>query len=201
MGMYSAREYIKSDCFRYKGKCDFSTRLKFYLKDSTFRWQVAFRMVNGSGIVKLIGKVLFHFNRSRRYIQIERTTKIGYGLFIGHGGPVVINKTAVLGNNVNLSQFVTIGTNKNQAATIGDNVYIGPNVCIVEDVSIGDNTTIGAGSVVTKNVPENSTVAGNYAKVLHYKNVGAYVNNRWAVKEKEEPQVIPMPEPVLQMHS
>ncbi|WP_294191778.1 hypothetical protein [Pseudomonas sp.] len=34
-------------------------------------------------------------------------------------------------------------------------------------VEIGDNTTIGAGSVVTKDIPDNATAVGNYAKVIH----------------------------------
>lgn len=88
----------------------------------------------------------------------------------------------MIGNNCNLSQFVTIGSNEGKAATIGNNVYIGPNVCIVENVKIGDNVTIGAGSIVTKDIPNNATVAGNYAKVLNYNNPGRYIKNKWVVK-------------------
>jgi len=81
---------------------------------------------------------------------------------------------------VNLSQFTTIGANGGrQAAEIGDNVYIGPNVCIIEYVKIGNNATIGAGSVVTKDIPENATAAGNYAKVLSTNHPGSSVNRRW----------------------
>lgn len=69
-------------------------------------------------------------------------------------------------------------------AVIGDNVYIGPNVCVVEDVCIGNNVTIGAGSVVTKNIPENATAAGNYAKVLNYNNPGRYIGNSWHCENK-----------------
>ena len=92
---------------------------------------------------------------------------------------VVCNPTAVIGSNCNLSQWVTIGSNKGCSALIGDNVYIGPGVCIVEDVKIGNNVTIGAGSVVTKDIPSNATAAGNYARVLNYRNPGRYVKNRW----------------------
>lgn len=106
-------------------------------------------------------------------------TKVGYGLYIGHCGPVVVNPTAVIGNNVNLSQFTTIGSNHGKAAVIGDNVYIGPCVCVVEDIRIGDNVTIGAGSVVTKSIPDNATAVGNYAKVINYDNPGRYILNRW----------------------
>ncbi len=54
-----------------------------------------------------------------------------------------------------------------------------PNVCIIDHVKIGDNATIGAGSVVTKDIPDNATAVGNYAKVIHYNNAGNSVNKRW----------------------
>ncbi|WP_276788550.1 DapH/DapD/GlmU-related protein [Veillonella magna] len=77
--------------------------------------------------------------------------KADYGLYIGYGGPVICDPTAAIGNNVNLSQFVTIGSNEGRkVAVIGDNVYIGPSVSVIEDVTIGDNVTVGAGSVVTR---------------------------------------------------
>ena len=117
--------------------------------------------------------------RNKRNIQLPKNTKVGYGLYIGHNGPIIINPTTVIGNNVNLSQFTTIGSNKGNAAQIGDNVYIGPNVCVVENVKIGNNATIGAGSVVTKDIPENATAVGNYARVINYDNAGVFIKNRW----------------------
>lgn len=92
---------------------------------------------------------------------------------------MVINSSTLIGNNVNLSQFLNIGTNHDTPAIIGDNVYIGPNVNIVEDVIVGNNTTIGAGAVVTKDVPESATIAGVPAKVLNYNALGRYINNRY----------------------
>ena len=135
-------------------------------------------------VQKLYGQswlILFIIIKKKQYgIDIHTTTQIGYGLFIGHGGPLVVNPTTVIGNNVNLSQFTTIGANGGrQAAEIGDNVYIGPNVCIIEHVKIGNNATIGAGSVVTKDIPENATAVGNYAKVISMNNPGHAVNRRW----------------------
>ncbi|MFC6294668.1 serine O-acetyltransferase [Lactiplantibacillus daoliensis] len=93
-----------------------------------------------------------------------------------------MNSTAVIGNNVNLSQFTTIGSNSENAATVGNNVYIGPSVCIVENVQIGSNVTIGAGSVVIKDIPDNATAVGNYARVVNYSNPGKFIVNRWSIE-------------------
>ncbi len=174
-------KYIESDLYRLKGETSFKTFVKEYFKNGTFRWQVAYRLVRSSGFPKFIGRVLWKVNRNKKKICIPRECDIGYGLYIGHGGPVVINPTARIGNNCNLSQFDTIGSNYGKAATIGDNVYIGPNVCIVEDVEIGNNVTIGAGSVVIKNIPENATAVGNYAKVINYDNPGKFIKKRYEV--------------------
>jgi serine O-acetyltransferase len=129
---------------------------------------------------------MMHRKYLRKYgLQIYPQTKIGYGLYIGHGIGIIISPSAEIGNNCNLSQFTTIGTNHKKAAIIGDNVYIGPSVCIVEDVNIGNNVSIGAGAVVVKDVPENATVAGVPAKILNYNNPGRYVNNRWERNESK----------------
>ena len=66
-----------------------------------------------------------------------------------------------------------------KAASVGDNVYIGPEVCCVDSVVIGNNVTIGAGSIVTKDIPENATAVGNYAHVINYNNPGRFIKNRW----------------------
>lgn len=50
--------------------------------------------------------------------------------------------------------------------TIGNNVWIGGNVVINPGVHIGNNVVIGAGSVVTKDIPDNKIAAGNPCRVI-----------------------------------
>ncbi len=175
-------KYVKSDLTRYYGKYSFFKFVKGIFLNRTFRFQYVLRLCQSKGLSKVFGKIFWLFNGTKKRIQISYKTQIGYGLYIGHGGPIVVNPTVKIGNNVNLSQFTTIGSNKNNAAIIGDNVYIGPNVCIIEDVKIGNNVTIGAGSVVTKSIPDNATAVGNYAKVINYNNPGRFIKNRWEIK-------------------
>lgn len=54
--------------------------------------------------------------------------------------------------------------------TIGNDVWIGINVTIVGPINIGDGAVIGAGSLVIRDVPERSIVAGVPAKVLRSKD-------------------------------
>ncbi len=66
-------------------------------------------------------------------------------------------------------QHVTIGTNRvenNEKPTIGSNVTICTGAVIVGGITIGDNVTIGANTVVIKNVPSDSVVVGNPAKIV-----------------------------------
>jgi serine O-acetyltransferase len=44
------------------------------------------------------------------------TTKIGYGFYMGHQRCMVINGSTIIGNNVNVSQFLNIGSNTGKAA-------------------------------------------------------------------------------------
>lgn len=50
--------------------------------------------------------------------------------------------------------------------SIGDNVFIGTNTTILYNVRIGSNVVIGAGSLVNRDIPDNSVAAGVPAKVI-----------------------------------
>jgi acetyltransferase-like isoleucine patch superfamily enzyme len=55
---------------------------------------------------------------------------------------------------------------KSAPIVIGENAWIGANAMILKGVRIGNNSIVGAGAVVTKDIVENTIVAGNPAKVV-----------------------------------
>jgi len=97
-------------------------------------------------------------------IEIHPGAKIGRRLFIDHGMGVVIGETAIVGDDVTLYQGVTLGgTGKEHGKrhpTLEDSVVVGGGAKILGNITVGKNCRIGAGSVVLRNVPENSTVVG-----------------------------------------
>lgn len=50
--------------------------------------------------------------------------------------------------------------------SVGDNVWIGAQVCVLPGVTIGDGCVIGAGSVVNRDIPPHTLAAGNPCRVI-----------------------------------
>ena len=103
-------------------------------------------------------------------VEIHPAVKIGKNLFIDHGMGIVIGETTIIGNNVSIYQGVTLGGTKSikkkRHPSISDNVVIGAGAKVLGPILIGKNSKIGANSVVTKNVPKNTTVIGIPARVI-----------------------------------
>jgi maltose O-acetyltransferase len=58
------------------------------------------------------------------------------------------------------------GRELGKPVTIGNNVWVGGRAILLPGVRIGDNAVIGAGAVVTKDVPPDTVVAGNPARII-----------------------------------
>lgn len=112
----------------------------------------------------LLARWLSQVARLLTGIEIHPGAEIGRRVFIDHGLGVVIGETAVVGDDVTLYQGVTLGgTGKEHGKrhpTLMDNVVVGGGAKILGNIVVGRNCRIGAGSVVLRNVPDDSTVVG-----------------------------------------
>ena len=134
---------------------------------------------------KLIKEIL---GKTGDYINIEAPFRCDYGYNIEVGENFFANYNFIvldvgkvrIGENVQIAPNVAIYTaghplhpdSRNSGyeyginITIGDNVWIGGNTCIMPGVTIGNNVVIGGGSVVTKDIPDNMIAVGNPCRVI-----------------------------------
>ncbi|MBF0784429.1 sugar O-acetyltransferase [Muribacter muris] len=110
--------------------------------------------------------------------------KLGDNFFANYNCTILDCAEVAIGNNVmfapNVSLFTAahpLDSDKRNSGlefalpiTIGDNVWIGGNAVIMPNVCIGNNVVIGAGSIVTRDIPDNSIAAGNPCRVLRMLN-------------------------------
>ena len=110
---------------------------------------------------------------------------IGSNVSINSNNIIACRDTIVIGDNVELSPNVQIYDHdhdfrvegglkskkyKTGPIVIGNNVWIGANTVILRGVSIGDCSVVAAGSVVTKNIPKNTTfVQKRESSIVNYK--------------------------------
>ena len=128
------------------------------------------------------------FGKTGEWFNIEAPFRCDYGYNIEIGENFFANYNfivldvgkVVIGDNVQIAPNVAIYTaghpvhpdSRNSGyeygigITIGDNVWIGGNTCIMPGVTIGNNVVIGAGSVVTKDIPDNMIAVGNPCRVV-----------------------------------
>jgi serine O-acetyltransferase len=113
---------------------------------------------------RTLARFLSHISRFMTGVEVHPAAVLGPGLFIDHGMGVVIGETAEVGENVSILQGVTLGgtstKREKRHPTLGDDVVVGAGAKIIGGFRIGNGSRIGAGSVVVREVPENSVVVG-----------------------------------------
>ncbi|MFG6117312.1 serine O-acetyltransferase [Halobacillus sp. MO56] len=117
-----------------------------------------------------IARVISQVSRFFTGIEIHPGATIGRRFFIDHGMGVVIGETCEIGDNVTIFQGVTLGgTGKEKGKrhpTLLDNSLVATGAKVLGSITIGENSKVGAGSVVLKDVPDNSTVVGIPGRVV-----------------------------------
>ncbi len=113
------------------------------------------------------------------YTDCGKNIHLGKGVFINAGckfqdqGGIWIGDGAQIGHNTVLATLNhgLLPEERHDLIPkpihIGKNVWIGSNSTILPGVTIGDNAVIGAGSVVTKDIPENMVSVGSPARVIN----------------------------------
>ncbi len=131
------------------------------------------------------GTKIWHFTHVRENVSIGRDCNIGEHVYIDND--VVIGRGCKIQNGANLYGPLRIGDNvfigpgaiicndrrprawvwdRSSTATtvICDRASVGAGAIILTGVTVGDSAMVGAGSVVTKDVPSNTTVIGYPAR-------------------------------------
>ncbi len=123
--------------------------------------------------VPFIPRYISDIARELTAIDIHPGAEIGAEFFIDHGAGVVIGETAEVGNNVTIYSGVVLGgTNLEQRKrhpTLGNDIVVGTGAKILGPITIGDNVRVGANSVVVNDVPPHCVVVGVPAKIVSKK--------------------------------
>ena len=118
--------------------------------------------------------------------------EIGENFYMNVNGVILDGAPVIFGNNVFVGPscgFYTAGhplqaEPRNRGLEyaypirVGNNVWIGAQVCVLPGVTIGDNCVIGAGSVVTRNIPPFSLAVGNPCRVIRCLDDACEIKNK-----------------------
>lgn len=122
----------------------------------------------GPKILRPFAGLLRHLNQLLFACHIGSNAEIGQGCVFQHNGlGVVVSEKAVIGDNVEVFQHVTIGDVRGGVPVIEDNVSIGANAVVLGAIIVHEGARIGAGAVVLKDVPPCATAVGVPARVIN----------------------------------
>lgn len=132
----------------------------YKLSNKLYKWKIPIL----PSFIKLI--VFLIYNSSIPFqCELGKGTRFAYS-----GIGVVLHKRTVVGKNSMIGANVTIGgrSGHHEVPVIGDNVYMSTGAKILGPITVGNNVTIGANAVVINDVPDNAVVAGVPAKIIKF---------------------------------
>lgn len=162
------------------------SRLDVVTSYPSFHAMRFYRLAHGLWVRKWfwLARYISQWGRFWTGIEIHPGAKIGKRFFVDHGMGVVIGEFSEIGDDVTLYHGVTLGgvsPSENSAdqigvkrhPTLGSNVIVGSGAQVLGPVTVGACARVGANSVVTKDVPERTTVVGIPAQSVQRSRKGA----------------------------
>lgn len=161
---------------------DKSAKIKVYTKlgigrviGYTGNLKTTFIMEENSKI-NVLGKFYF-YTGCKVVVRNNAQLILGHGSFINVDSKIYCREKIEIGENTFIGEEVIIRDTDEHSIIrddykntmpikIGNNVWIGMRSMILKGVTIGNGAVIAAGSIITKDVPNNCLVAGNPAKIL-----------------------------------
>ena len=134
-------------------------------------WLLRLASTTKNWFIRTVCAKVLHYYKCKYGLEIQYTTRIGKGLYLGHAYNITINPKAIIGNYCNIHKGATIGQenrgHRKGVPTIGNYVYIGVNATISGNIVIGDDVMIGPNCHVNQDIPPHSVVFGNPCIVKH----------------------------------
>jgi serine O-acetyltransferase len=124
--------------------------------------------------LRLPGRMLSQAGRFITGIEIHPGATIGSGVMIDHGMGVVVGETAIVGDDCNIFQGVTLGGTGKETGkrhpTLERGVTVGVGASVLGAITIGEGSKVGAGSVVLRDLPPHATAVGIPARVVSWRD-------------------------------
>lgn len=117
--------------------------------------------------LELFAKIVYHLMQIFLGCTIPYSAQLDSGVNIAHFHGIVIHHRSVIGSGTILYQNVCLGgRNGKGGPRIGKNCIVGAGACILGEITIGNNVNIGANAVILENIPDNCTVVGVPGRIV-----------------------------------
>lgn len=140
----------------------------------TFWYRILSFLKNRKGLYSFFYYIVYMIYKHYQYltgIQLPVDTIVDGGVLFPHFSCIVIAGNCEIGKRCTIFHGVTIGSIRGGAKggvpKIGDNVVLSTGAKVIGNVKIGNNVIVGAGAVVVSDIPDDSVVVGNPAKIIN----------------------------------